>query len=68
MPLGVAIAAVLDGLFSYFLAEVNQAGMTVSPWRGLLFALVVAAVTFGALLFLIRRAIAQTLKPGAAES
>ncbi|MBI3243536.1 MAG: PrsW family intramembrane metalloprotease [Chloroflexi bacterium] len=66
MPLGVALAAVLDGLFSYFLAEVNQAGITVSPWRGLLFALVVAVVTFGALLYLIRRAIAQTLKSSAA--
>lgn len=66
MPLGVTLAAVLDGLFSYFLAEVNQAGITVSPWRGLLFALVVAVVTFGALLYLIRRAIAQTLKSSAA--
>ena len=64
MPLGVTVAAVLDGLFSYFLAEVNQAGLTVSPWRGLLFALVVAALTFGALLYLIRRAIRQTLQAG----
>ncbi|MEK7276900.1 MAG: PrsW family glutamic-type intramembrane protease [Chloroflexota bacterium] len=68
MPLGVTVAAVLDGLFSYFLAEVNQAGLTVSPWRGLLFALVVAAATFGALLYLIRRAIAQTLRTGSADS
>ena len=68
MPLGVSVAAVLDGLFSYFLAEVNQAGMTVSPWRGLLFALAVAALTFGALLYFIRRAIAQTLGAGSADS
>lgn len=68
MPLGVTIAAVLNGLFLYFLAEVNQAGITVSPWRGMLFALAVAAVTFGALLYLIRRAIAQTLKTGVTDT
>jgi len=68
MPLGVTVAAVLNGLFSYFLAEVNQAGITVSPWRGLLFALLVAAITFAALLYLIRRAIAQTLKTSAANT
>ncbi len=67
MPLGVTIAAVLNGLFSYFLAEVNQAGLSVSPWRGLLFALVVAVITFGALMYLIRRAIAQTLNSSAAS-
>jgi RsiW-degrading membrane proteinase PrsW (M82 family) len=68
MPLGVIVASALNGLFSYFLAEVNQAGITVSPWRGLLFALIVAAITFAALLYLIRRAIAQTLKAGPASA
>jgi hypothetical protein len=61
MPLGLIIAAVLDGLFEYLIVEVNATGLQVSPWRGLIFALVVAIATFGALIFLIRRAIDLTL-------
>jgi protease PrsW len=61
MPLGIVIAAVLDGVFEYLLIEVNQAGLQVSPWRGLIFALIVAALTFAALIALIRRAIHHTL-------
>ncbi|MBM4425124.1 MAG: PrsW family intramembrane metalloprotease [Chloroflexi bacterium] len=68
MPLGVAIAAVLNGLFNYLLIEVNQTGMQVSPWRGLLFALAVAVLTFAALIALIRRAIAHTLKQQPAQT
>jgi RsiW-degrading membrane proteinase PrsW (M82 family) len=62
MPLGIVLAAALDGVFEYLIVEVNAAGLQVSPWRGLIFALVVAVATFGALIFLIRRAIDQTLK------
>jgi len=67
MPLGITIAAVTNGLFTYLLAEINQSGITVSPWRGLLFALLVAVATFGALLTLIRRAIAHTLQSDSAK-
>lgn len=62
MPLGVAIAAVLNGVFVYLLVEVGQVGLQVSPWRGLLFALGVAGVTFVVLIWLIRRAIHHTLR------
>ena len=62
MPLGIVLAASLDGVFEYLIVEVNSAGLQVSPWRGLIFALVVAVATFGALIFLIRRAIDHTLK------
>lgn len=62
MPLGIVIAAALDGLFEYLLVEVNQAGLEVSPLRGLIFAILVAALTFGALIWLIQRAIQHTLK------
>jgi protease PrsW len=68
MPLGIVIAAVLDGVFEYLLVEVNQAGLQVSPWRGLFFALVVAGATFGALIWLIRRAINHTLAHQPAQS
>jgi RsiW-degrading membrane proteinase PrsW (M82 family) len=61
MPLGVSLAAVLNGLFEYLLVEVNQAGLQVSPWRGLIFALIVAGITFGVLIWLIRHAIRHTL-------
>jgi len=67
MPLGLLIAAALDGLFEYLLVEVSSAGLQVSPWRGLIFALLVAVATFGVLIFLIRRAIDQTLKQQAAR-
>jgi len=62
MPLGITIAAVLDGVFEYLLVVVNEAGLQVSPWRGLVFALIVAAGTFAVLIWLIRHAIQQTLQ------
>ncbi len=62
MPLGLLISAILNGVFRYLIVEVNQAGMEVSPLRGLVFALIVAAATFAALIWLIQRAIQQTLK------
>ena len=68
MPLGVIVASVLNGVFNYLLVEVSQSGMQVSPWRGLLFALVVAVLTFGALIALIRRAVAHTLKQQPAQT
>jgi protease PrsW len=67
MPLGLLIAAALDGLFEYLLVEVSSTGLQVSPWRGLIFALLVAVATFGVLIFLIRRAINETLKQQAAR-
>lgn len=62
MPLGLIIAAALNGLFGYLLVEVSSTGLQVSPWRGLAFALIVAGLTFAALIYLIRRAINKTLQ------
>ena len=62
MPLGIVIAAMLAGVFEYLLVEVSSAGLQSAPWRGLIFALVVAVATFAALIWLIRHAIQQTLK------
>jgi RsiW-degrading membrane proteinase PrsW (M82 family) len=61
LPSGVALAAVLNGLFTYLRGEITTTGLTLTgggfnPWPGLILAAVVAAVTFGALFYLIRRA------------
>ena len=60
MPAGLILAAVLDGLFTYFRGEITTTAVGLkgggfSPWPGLILGTVVAAVTFGILFLLIRR-------------
>jgi len=55
VPLGVATAAVLNGLFSWLISEVSASGLTVDPWRSLLLGLVVALAVFALLVLLMRR-------------
>lgn len=62
VPLGVSIAAVLNGLFSWLIDEVSASGLTVDPWRSLILGLLVALGTFGVLIALMRRANALTLR------
>jgi RsiW-degrading membrane proteinase PrsW (M82 family) len=64
MPLGLALAATLDGLFTYFRGEVTATrvglqGGGYNPWPGLLLGTAVAAITFGVLFYLIRRLLRQ---------
>ncbi|MFL5734292.1 MAG: PrsW family intramembrane metalloprotease [Chloroflexia bacterium] len=54
VPLGVTLAAVLDGLFTWLINEVSADGLTVAPWRSLVVGLLVGAVAFGVLLMLLR--------------
>ena len=61
VPLGLIIAAVLNGLFSWLLSEISASGLTVNPWRSLALGLVVALAVFGLLLGLMRRAMQETL-------
>lgn len=61
VPLGVAIAAVLNGLFTWLMSEISATGLTVQPWRSLALGLAVALVVFGVLLALMRRAMQLTL-------
>jgi protease PrsW len=61
VPLGLFIAAVLNGLFSWLLGEVSASGLTVSPWRSLVLGIVVALAVFALLLMLMRRATQETL-------
>lgn len=60
MPAGLALAAAVNGLFMYLLGEVSTTGIGFqgggyNPWSGLILGTVVAAVTFAALFYLIRR-------------
>lgn len=60
MPAGLALAAVLDGLFTYFRGEVTTTAIGLmgggyNPWPGLILGAVVALATFGALFYLMQR-------------
>ncbi len=61
VPLGVALAATLDGLFTWLIDEVSEVGLGVDPYRSLILGLGVALATFAALIALMRRARARTL-------
>lgn len=63
VPLGVVVAAVLNGLFTWLIDEVSATGLTVEPWRSLALGLIVALLTFGALVYLMQRAHAFTMRP-----
>lgn len=61
VPLGVAVAAVLNGLLQWLLREVSATGLTTQPWRSLALGLAVALAVFAALVALMRRSTAVTL-------
>lgn len=62
LPMGIMIAAILNGVVSFLLGQVTKlGGFTFNPWYGLVVAVVVAGVTFYALFMLIRRLNAATL-------
>ena len=62
MPLGLTLAAVLNGVVSYVLGQVTRlGGFSFNPWYGLVVAVIIAGGTFYALFMLIRRLNAATL-------
>ena len=66
LPSGVALAAILNGLFTYVRGEITTtrlslAGGGVNPWPGLALAALVAVIVLGLLFYLIRRANQATL-------
>lgn len=61
VPLGLVVAATLNGLFSWLINEVSAAGLSVDPWRSLALGLIVALVMFAVLIWLMRRAVEVTL-------
>lgn len=60
-PLGLALAAALNGLLLWLLREVGTVGLTVQPWRQLALGLAVALVIFALLIALMRRSTEVTL-------
>jgi RsiW-degrading membrane proteinase PrsW (M82 family) len=63
---GLALAATLNGLFHVLLGNLVRSGsalngQTVNPWLGLLLAAVLAAISLGMILGLMRRASRMTL-------
>lgn len=62
MPMGLTLAAVLNGVTSYVLGEVTKiGGFSLNPWYGLVVAVIVAGGTFVVLFTLIRRLNEATL-------
>ena len=62
LPIGLTIAAVLNGIVTYVLGEVTMiTKFTFNPWYGLIVAVIVAGATFVALFALICRLNADTL-------
>ncbi len=67
MPAGLALASVLNGLFTYLSGEVTRGGISLTAgggynrWPGLILAGAVAVVVFVALNVLMRRANRETL-------
>jgi RsiW-degrading membrane proteinase PrsW (M82 family) len=61
VPLGFALAAILNGLFSWLISEVSASGLTVDPWRSLALGVVVALAVFFVLVALMRRMTEVTL-------
>ena len=60
MPLGITLAAIFNGLFNWLRSSVSQtsvslSGSSANPWTGLALAAIVAFVTTGAVLWLVRR-------------
>jgi RsiW-degrading membrane proteinase PrsW (M82 family) len=62
VPLGFALSTLLNGLFSWLIGEVSASGLSVNPWRSLLFGLAVALAAFLVLAFLMRRTTEVTLR------
>jgi RsiW-degrading membrane proteinase PrsW (M82 family) len=62
LPLGFALAAGLNGLFSWLISEVSAVGLGVDYWRSLAFGLVVALGAFFTLVALMRRTTEVTLR------
>lgn len=61
LPLGLLLAATLNGVVTVLLREVSASGLTFTPMNGLILAAAVAVAVFGVLFALIRRVNAATL-------
>jgi RsiW-degrading membrane proteinase PrsW (M82 family) len=55
LPVGLLLSAVLNGVVTTLLSEITRSGLRPTPLNGLIFAAVVAAVTFIVLFTIMRR-------------
>jgi RsiW-degrading membrane proteinase PrsW (M82 family) len=62
VPLGFALAAVGNGLFSWLTDEVSATGLSVDPWRSLILGVVLALAAFALLIALMSRNIQVTMR------
>ncbi len=62
VPVGFALTAALNGLFSWLIGEVSAVGLGVEYWRSLVLGMAVALVAFFTLVALMRRSIEVTLR------
>ena len=61
----VALAALLNGAFDWLLGQSTIQGLGYSAWPSVVLAAAFAAVVLGAVYYLLRRAVAETLRQGA---
>jgi RsiW-degrading membrane proteinase PrsW (M82 family) len=61
MPCGLALAAVLNGVFVFVRDLASVRGLQFNPWNGLILATVIALLILAALFWLMRRANRATL-------
>lgn len=57
----VGIAAVLNGIFDWLQSEVTEVDLGFEAWRGVLVAAIFAVAVFGAVFYLLRSAVSETL-------
>lgn len=62
MPLGLTIAALINGLFSFVLDRTQYGSLNYNPWIDLILAAVMAAAMMGVVFWLIERANEETLR------
>lgn len=61
VPAGLALAAILNGVYFWVQDTVTVQGVRVNPWYGLVVAVIIAVLLLGVVFWLIRRANAETL-------
>jgi RsiW-degrading membrane proteinase PrsW (M82 family) len=60
LPVGLLLAAVLNGVVTTLLSEISRTGLRPTPLNGLIAAAVIAAVTFAVLFAIMRRGLRPT--------
>jgi RsiW-degrading membrane proteinase PrsW (M82 family) len=68
LPVGLFLAAVLNGVVNTLLSEITRSGLRPTPLNGLILAALVAAVTFIILFGVLRRGSRPVTAPEGANS